>query len=50
MINDIFVRRVTFPTGEPGEMLWTVKDKIWFDPLMFAALVTGKTNKYAIVV
>ena len=50
VINEIFVRRVNFPTGEPGEMLWTVKDKIWFDPLRFAALVTGKTNKYAIVV
>ena len=49
MINEIFVRNVTSLTGEPGEMLWTVQDKILFDSPRFAALVTGKTNEYAIV-
>ena len=48
--NKIFVRHVTSPTGEPGEMLWTVEDKIQFDAVQFAALVTGKTNEYVIVV
>ena len=50
VINEIFVRHVTSLTGEPGEMLWTVQDKILFDPPIFAALVTGKINEYAIVV
>ena len=51
VINKIFVRHVTSPTGEPGEMLWTVQDKILprFDILGFSALITGKTNEYAIV-
>ena len=49
MINEIFVHHVTSLTGEPGKTLWTVQDKILFDPPRFAALVTGKTNEYAIV-
>ena len=48
--NDLFVRHVTSPTGEPGKILWKVEDKEYFDAMKFAALVTGKTNKYAIVV
>ena len=49
--TDLFVRHITSPTGEPGEMLWTVEDTTkYINPPKFAALVTGKTNEYAIVV
>ena len=49
--NDIFVRSVNTQTGEPDELIWTVEDKalIAYDPPTFDALVTGKTNEYAIV-
>ena len=48
--NDLFVRHVASPTGEPGKMLWKVEDEENFNAVQFAALVTGKTNEYAIVV
>ena len=45
--NEIFVRHVTSLMGEPGEMLWTVKDKM--DPPLISGILTGKTNEYVIV-
>ena len=48
--TNLFVRHVSSPTGEPGKILWAVQDKDYIDAMEFAALVTGKTNEYAIVV
>lgn len=45
LYNGLFVRHVSSPTGEPGEILWAVQDKDYFDAMQFAAVVTGKANK-----
>ena len=50
LYNGIFVRHVSSPTGEPGEILWAVQDRDYFDAMQFAAIVTGKAKEYVVVV